>query len=160
MRAFLWRSIVLAGIGWVLAEGELHAPLVSMALVCAVAAASVAFHPPLRSRLRPSHLPALGYFFVRESLLGGWDVARRALAPSLPLAPGIVPYPLTLPPGFPTALFAWLVSLTPGTASVCVDAHARVLLVHALDTHLPVERSLSELEAHVERAFATAAAEP
>ena len=145
--AFARRAALLAVIWWVLAEGSLEAPLLSTALVCAATAASFAVHAPARVPWRPSRVAPLAVYFLRQSLLGGWDVARRALAPVLRVRPALLRFETSLPAGFPRVLFAWLVSLTPGTASVSLDGV--MLVVHALDIGLPIESQLRELEARV-----------
>ena len=150
---FLRRAALLALLWWMLAEGRFDAPLFAAALVGAAAGASLALQPPPRSRRRwrPSHLPRLTFYFLRLSLLGGWDVARRAFAPSVPVQPALVRFELELEAGFPMVLFTWLVSLTPGTASVTIEG--TVLVVHALDVRLAVEERLRELERHVAALF-------
>ena len=149
--AFVRRAVLLALLWWVLAEGRFDSPLLSAALVCAAAAASVPLSAPGRARYRVVRVPRLALYFMRQSLLGGWDVARRALAPRLPVEPALMRFELALPAGLPTVLFAWLVSLTPGTASVSIDG--ATLLVHALYARLPVEAQLRALEAHVAALF-------
>jgi multicomponent Na+:H+ antiporter subunit E len=149
--AFLRRAAFLAFLWWILAEGRVDAPLLAAALVCAAAAVSLALQAPVRARWRPWRLPRLVLYFLEQSLLGGWDVARRALAPSLPVQPALVRFELTLPAGFPTVLFAWIVSLTPGTASVAIEDQS--LVVHALDVRMGVEERLRALEAHVALLF-------
>lgn len=150
---FLRRAALLALLWWMLCEGRFESPLFAAALVCATAGASLALEPPARSRRRwrPSHLPRLTFYFLSQSVLGGWDVARRAFAPSLPVQPAVVRFELELEAGFPMVLFAWLVSLTPGTASVTIEG--TVLVVHALDVRLAVEERLRELERHVAAFF-------
>jgi len=53
--------------------------------------------------------------FVRESVIAGADVARRALDPRLPLRPGFVFYPTGLSRGMQRNVFTTLTSLLPGT---------------------------------------------
>lgn len=88
----------------------------------------------------------IGYFF-KESLLGGLDVARRALAPTVDVAPCFARYRLGLPPGQPRTLMISVVSLLPGTLSVDLDADSGELLVHALSED--ALGSVSELEQRV-----------
>ena len=150
---FLRRAALLALLWWILTEGRFDAALFATALVCAAAGASLALQPPPRPRRRwrPAYLPRLTFYFLRLSLLGGWDVARRAFTPSLPVQPALVRFELELEAGFPLVLFTWLVSLTPGTASVTIEG--RVLVVHALDVRLAVEEKLRELELQVAALF-------
>ena len=59
-------------------------------------------------------------FFLRESVRGGWDVARRAISPGLALSPAIVCYSFHLPPGPSRLFFCSAISLLPGTAVVAI----------------------------------------
>ena len=70
---------------------------------------------------RVEPIPFAGYF-LRESLRGGWDVARRALSPALPMSPALVRFLLRLPPGSARWLFCNTISLLPGTAVVAIRA--------------------------------------
>lgn len=149
--AFLKRGALLALLWWMLAEGDLHAPYLAAAIVCAAAGVSVFLQPPSRRRWRASRLPRLVLHLLRLSLLGGWDVARRALTPALPVQPGLSSYALELPADFPAVLYTCLVSLTPGTASVALEDST--LVVHALDASMDVEKMLRELETLVGALF-------
>ena len=63
---------------------------------------------------------AFAGWFLRESLRGGWDVARRALSPKLALSPAIVCVPFHLPSGAARLFFCSAISLLPGTAVVAI----------------------------------------
>jgi multicomponent Na+:H+ antiporter subunit E len=144
-----------AGFGalwWVLVEGRLDAPFIAALVVGAATGASLVLKPPARVRWKPLAIIPLAGYFLLQSLQGGIDIARRALAPSLPIRPALLTVELRLPGGFPIVLYAWLVSLTPGSASVQVTG--RTLIVHVLDERLPVENGLRELERRVGRIFA------
>lgn len=88
------------------------------------------------------HLPS----FVGGSLLGGIDVARRALSPRMPLAPGWVEVPARLPDGGRVALGAEL-SLMPGTLAAGVRGDR--LLIHLLDTEAGFEKAIPREEAAI-----------
>jgi multicomponent Na+:H+ antiporter subunit E len=150
-RAFVARTVFLYALWWILSHDAVQAPLAGAVFACLAAATSLAYSDG-PTRWRPARLPRLLWYFARQSLLGGWDVARRAFAPSLPLAPDILRLELRLPTGAPTVVFAWLVSLTPGTASAALEE--RLLVVHALDTRMAVEAQLRDLERHVAALFA------
>jgi multicomponent Na+:H+ antiporter subunit E len=149
-RTFVARTVFLYALWWILSHDTVQAPLAGAVFACLAAAASLACSDG-RTRWRPARLPRLLAYFGRQSLVGGWDVARRAFAPSLPLAPDILRLEIRVATGAPTVVFAWLVSLTPGTASAAIED--RVLVVHALDTRMPVEAQLRELERHVAALF-------
>jgi multicomponent Na+:H+ antiporter subunit E len=95
---------------------------------------------------------AFAGFFLRESVRGGWDVARRALAPGLALAPAIVCHSFQLPPGPSRLFFCSAISLLPGTAVVAIAD--RSICVHVLDHSTSVEEELRELERRVGALFA------
>jgi multicomponent Na+:H+ antiporter subunit E len=81
--------------------------------------------PPLR--LSPTGVAAFAGYFVWRSLLGGVDVAWRALHPSLPLAITEVWYPTRELRSEARTLFIGTMSLLPGTlACDLVDEHVRV----------------------------------
>ncbi len=94
---------------------------------------------------------AFAGWFLRESLRGGWDVARRALSPKLALSPAIVRVPLHLPPGAARWFFCNAISLLPGTAVVAITEES--LCVHTLDFSPGVEEELRGLEARVAALF-------
>jgi multicomponent Na+:H+ antiporter subunit E len=148
---FVKRLLIFAILWWILAEGSLQAPFVSGLIVIAATLASFVVLPATAARWRPLALFPLAGFFVVQSLQGGLDVARRAFTPSLPIRPALIDIALDLPDGFPVVLYAWLVSLTPGSASVHIEGPA--LTVHVLDDRLPVEQTLRELERRVRALF-------
>jgi len=113
--------------------------------------ASLRLSPPSAGGLRP--LPALhvGWRVLVEAVAGGIDVTRRVLDPRLPVRPGFVRHNPSLPPGAARDGFLLLASLQPGSIPAGVDADG-ALLVHALDTRLPVAAQLAGAEA----LFATA----
>lgn len=90
-------------------------------------------------------------YFLRESLLGGWDVSRRALSPSLPLSPSAMRYALRLPVGAPRWLFCGTVSLLPGTAVVAIEDDR--ILVHVLNSEAHAQAELHALEVRVAALF-------
>lgn len=90
-------------------------------------------------------------YFLVEALRGGLDVAWRALHPRLPITPGWVDYPLSLPPGAPRVLFLNSVSLLPGTLSVALQGDQAV--VHSLGTADDANTELARLEYWVMRVF-------
>ena len=144
----LRRTLVLAVLWWAIA-GE---PAWTFGVpAVALAAGASLWLAPQRTPFRL--LPALGFvaFFLWYSLRAGFDVARRALAPSLPLAPGVVEHRMRLPAGLGRVIFVNTVSLVPGTLSA--ELAGERLHVHALDTRLPVEAQLRNLEARIAAIF-------
>jgi multicomponent Na+:H+ antiporter subunit E len=93
--------------------------------------------------------------FLRQSVVAGIDVARRALDPRLPLHPGFVVYPVGLPRGPARNMFTTLMSLLPGTVPTGSDETGE-LLIHCLDTEQPVAAQLTMEEEVFARVIAEA----
>lgn len=142
----------LFGLVWFLLTGAdaaswvVGGPVILLAVAVSLALAGPASDSPALSGLFP-----FGLFFLRQSLLSGIDVMRRALSPGLLLNPGLVTYDSFLPPGPALVLFVNTISLLPGTLSVDLDDHT--VLVHALDVELPVWASLQNLEGRIAALF-------
>lgn len=107
--------------------------------------ASLRLLPPSTERLRAVALARFAGHFVRESLVAGFDVARRAFDPRLPLKPGYLVIPSRLPPGTWRAAFGALTSLVPGTLPVGADLEGN-LVYHCLDLDQPLAASLARDE--------------
>jgi multicomponent Na+:H+ antiporter subunit E len=100
--------------------------------------------PPEERPLRLHKLLLLAPGFLRRSLVGGIDVAQRAFHPRLPLKPGWIAYPARLPRGTARVVLGGEISLMPGTLVAGVSKDR--LLVHCLDTGMPLTRQLTEEE--------------
>ena len=150
------RAAIVRGAGflafWVVLIGA-GAGDVVVGVITAVAATWVSLRllPAGTARLRPVALSALALHFVRQSVIAGWDVARRALDPRLPVRPGFVAYPVSLSPGQARNLFTALTSLLPGTVPAGDEGGA--LLYHCLDVEQPVAAELAKEEAALSRAL-------
>jgi multicomponent Na+:H+ antiporter subunit E len=132
---------------WLLLAGSDLAGLVCGVPTAALAAwASLRLLPPSRRAIRLGPALVLGSGVLRDSVAAGFDVALRVLDPRLPIRPGAVAMPLGLPPGPARDGFRLLASLPPGALPAGLDAQGR-LVVHALDTRLPVQRNLEAAEA-------------
>lgn len=144
-----WRSIalraaILAAGWWTLTGGRVTgapfgAVVVGIALVVSLALPSIG-----APRWRPGGLVRFAGVFLIGSVHGGVDVARRAFAPSLPVAPDLLTYEVRLPAGPPTFLFASALSLMPGTSSVTLDG--RSLVIHTLVSGPQVLGDIERLE--------------
>lgn len=145
------RLVALTLLWWVVAGGTVSSWIVGVpAIVAAALLAPRAPDGPWRLSL-PGAL-RFAAFFLRESLRGGVDVARRVSTPRPRVAPGLVQYRWRLPEGSPArALFALCLSLLPGTLVANLGGPA--LLIHALDTGAPVATELAALEDAVAAMF-------
>jgi len=138
---------------WLLLTRAAPGDLVIGAVTAAAAAwVSVRLLPPGARRWKIGALAAFAARVVAQSVVAGFDVARRALAPNLPLRPGTVSHRLRLPAGPARDAFCALTSLAPGTVPAGVDADG-ALLVHALDLGQPVAEQVAADEARFAHAL-------
>ena len=132
---------------WVILIGGYPNDLVAGAMATGAATwASLRLLSPGPGRVRPASVVRLLFRFLRQSVVAGVDVARRALDPRLPLKPGFVGYPVGLQPGPARHMFTTLMSLLPGTVPTGPAATGG-LLIHCLDIEQPVAAQLAEEEA-------------
>jgi len=90
-------------------------------------------------------------YFLRESLRGGWNVARATLSPRMRLSPVFIDYRISLASDGARVFFTNCVSLLPGTLAARLDgAHLRV---HVLDDRSDPLRELGELETRIGAIF-------
>jgi len=141
----VWRLVLLGGI-WLILTGADPKGLAFGAFAVPVAAwLSLRLLPawrPVRVWRLVLHLPS----FLAGSVLGGLDVARRALVPQMPLDPGWVEAPARLSDGGRILMGAEL-SLMPGT--LAAGMHGDRLLVHLLDTGAGSDRAIPREEAAI-----------
>ena len=90
-------------------------------------------------------------WFVRQSLAGAIDVAKRAFHPAMPLAPGMVHCELRLPEGAGRVAVANVISMLPGTLSADLDGEH--LVIHALDADQDLEAMVRDLEPRIAGVF-------
>jgi multicomponent Na+:H+ antiporter subunit E len=132
---------------WVLLTGGNPADLAAGAVaILAAVWTSLCLLPPSTGRVRPLALARFALHFLKQSLIAGIDVARRAFDPRLPLTPGFVHYPAGLPSGPARNMFTSLTSLLPGSVPIGADAKGR-LLIHCLDVDQPISAQLVAEEA-------------
>lgn len=130
---------------WVVLIGLDPVDLAVGALTAAVATwASLRLLPPDAGRVKLAALAARLPRFLWQSVVAGVDVARRALAPRMPLATGFVTYRTGLPRGQARTSFASITSLLPGTVPVADDDAG--ITYHCLDTAQPVAEQLATEE--------------
>jgi multicomponent Na+:H+ antiporter subunit E len=146
----LMRALLYFGVWIVIDQSAKPANLVVGALATIAATwTSLKLLPPAGGRVRLGVLLTMLPRFLWQSLVAGIDVARRAFAPRLPLAPGFVDYPVRLR-GSARNAFQLISSLMPG--SVATGGTETQIEYHCLDTGQPVVEQL----AAEERAYAAA----
>jgi multicomponent Na+:H+ antiporter subunit E len=143
-RRLLVRLLLLGAAWMVMTEGATGGRAVAALALAGAAAASALLLPSPIARWRLSGLARFVPFFLHQSLAGGVDVARRALAPSGAVAPALLVYELRLPDGPARRFFVAATGLLPGTLTARLEKNQA--LVHALDARLPVAETLRELE--------------
>lgn len=166
-RAFFARLLLFFGFWLLLLEPESVAlPEVGAGIIVGVFAAvaatllSLRLLPPARRAPRPWPLLLFLLRFAVQSIVAGLDIARRALDPRLPLAPGLLRQPTALPDGTRRALFGAMTGQVPGTLPVG-GGEPDHLLIHCLDRHQDVARAFAADEALFLRVLgARAAADP
>lgn len=148
-----WRGLSFALL-WLLLTRSLAAGDLVVGALAAIAATFVSLRllPPTSGCLHFGRLLALLPHFAWESTRAGFDVARRAFLPRIPLSPGFVSCPLKFPPGYARNTFAAITSLLPGTVS-CEETDETVVY-HCLDDTVPVVEQLWQEERLFERALA------
>jgi multicomponent Na+:H+ antiporter subunit E len=141
--AFVW---------WVVADGAASSWTVGAPAVLLAALVGSSLASPRPAGWRLGGLLRFLAHFVRRSLYGGIDVARRAIDPRLPLAPAMRSYRLRLPPdGASAVFFVDMVGLRPG--SLCAAFEGDRVTVHVVDRAQPVLDDLRELEVRVAGLF-------
>jgi multicomponent Na+:H+ antiporter subunit E len=145
------RALLYFGV-WIVADQSAKPANLIVGVLASLAAAWVSLKllPPQRGRVRVGRLFRLLPRFLWQSLVAGFDVARRAFAPRLDLQPGFVDYATQLLPGSARSGFELIASLMPG--SVACDETRETIEFHCLDTRQPAAEQL----AAEERAYAPA----
>jgi multicomponent Na+:H+ antiporter subunit E len=145
VRAAIVRGLGLFALWLVLMQSAKPLDLAVGALAAIGAThASLRLLPPEAGRVRFVVLLALLPRFLWQSLKAGIDVARRAFAPSVPLATGFVDYRTGFPPGMARNHFATITSLMPG--SLPSGDGPDSIEYHCLDVTQPVAEQLVEEE--------------
>lgn len=143
---------VLVGAAWViLTGGSLSYWGLALLIVASATAISLVAMPAGGWRWSMPGMLRFIPHFLKQSILGGFDVALRALRPDLPIRPGIVTFTMRMPPGPQQVFFVNTLSLQPGTAVVAVEGDT--LVIHALDTSTPVDETIRQVEDRVAALF-------
>jgi multicomponent Na+:H+ antiporter subunit E len=145
------RAVLLFGL-WIVIDQSATPANIAVGAAATVGATwlSLWLLPPSSGRVRVAALAALLPRFLWQSLVAGFDVARRVFHPRLPLRPGFVSYPVVLPRGSARNAFTLISGLMPG--SMPTDEDETSIEYHCLDVGRPVVEQL----AAEERAYAKA----
>lgn len=154
LRRALWMLPVGAGLWALLSGGGADSWAFGAPAILAASALAFATTPANRWRVSAGGLLRFTAFFAVQSVLGALDVARRALAWRMPLAPGFARYRDRLPHGAPRILFANTITLLPGTLSA--ELHGDHVVVHMLDGRMDMQGDLDRLQTRVIDLFALA----
>ena len=146
----LLRGVLLAVGWWVLADGSLYQwPMGLVVVVLAVLTTWWLSPPTGRPRVSLRRVwagVALTGWFLWRSVIGGVDVARRAVTREPDTDPEYVTYRFRLPPGYARVAVAYLNNLMPGSLSVHIDDS---LQIHSIARELPTLEQVAALEKRV-----------
>lgn len=148
---FLTHLAVLAGIWWLFVQGRADAWLVGLPVVLLAALVGIRLSGPALPRISPIGLLAFLLVFLRESLAGGVDVARRTLGRRLRIQPGFRSYRIRLRDRAARVLLVNCISLLPGTLAATLEGDR--VEVHMLDERDDPEPQLVRLEQVIGRLF-------
>lgn len=151
MAAGLKRFALLFAVWLVLTSGAPGSLPVGALAAAAAAVLSLRLQPGDERAVRPLRVLALAPEFLWESLLGGIDVAWRALHPRLPIDPGWIRYRMRLPAGAARVALGDEVSLMPGT--LAAGSHGDILYVHCLNRTEASENRIAAEEARIAHAI-------
>lgn len=140
----LERLVAFTVAWWVLSEGDVSSWLFGVPFVVFASIASIRLTPERGWGLHPVRALRFAGFFAFHSVIGGIDVAFRAIRPSMPIAPGFVTCPVRLPTESSRVLLADTISLLPGTLSSGFEGDTLVL--HVLDCGLPILDDVRRVE--------------
>ena len=144
-----WPAVgVVLAVLWLFVNGVPLSPgllagqfLVGLVLGLPVAYASRRFYwpetDPVRLVRAAPYVTLYVLTFLRVLLVANLDVAYRVLAPSMPIEPAVIEFPLRVRTDVAITTIANSITLTPGTLTMDHDADRNVLYVHAIDGRDP-----------------------
>ena len=140
--AVAWRLIGFTLLWWVLSEGRWQDPGLILLIILVATFCSLRLWPAGVWKWRHMDVLAFLPWFLWQSLCGALDVARRAYQIKPFLRPRVVTMTVDLR-AESACLFAWIVSLLPGTA--CIHKEGDKFEIHLLDEDsLPKVRELEK----------------
>jgi len=151
LSGFAARTAILAGLWWLIVQGRADAWLIGLPAVALAALTSVHLDNRTLARFSVAGLFAFVTLFLRESIRGGLDVARRTLQPRLQIEPGFRRYRLHINDPSARVLLINSIGLLPGT--LAADLQGDYAELHLLDTRDVPDTSLLRLEQAIARLF-------
>jgi multicomponent Na+:H+ antiporter subunit E len=139
--------LLLAGMWALLTRGDAWSWLLGAPMVIVATLVSGALSPTLSWRWSWLGTLRFAAFFLKQSVIGGVDVAWRAMHPRLPLQPGFVTLRMRLPSTIARVWLANTISLLPGT--LAANMEDETLIVHTVDTGTPVIEGVRQAEVRV-----------
>jgi multicomponent Na+:H+ antiporter subunit E len=156
--------LFFAALWWLLTKGDVSSWVIGIIVVPFSAWLSIILFKDIRFRKNPpahsvsqmQHIYVLRLFyflpfFLLKSILGGWQTAKLAIRPSMPVNPGFFRYNLRLQGSSARLFFMHIVSLLPGTVSAKLEDDQ--LLIHALDMTSQNNDDINQCEQQVARLF-------
>ena len=147
----LIRMTLLASLWWIIVQGRADARLVGLPAVALATMASINLSGHGLPRVSLVGLFGFVALFLRESVSGGIDVARRTLTPKLNIQPGFRRYRVHLDDPLGRILLINCISLLPGTLAADFDGDH--VDVHMLDSRVNPEPELLRLEQAIAGSF-------
>ncbi len=147
----LVKTAVFALLWWLITQGAVQAWLVGLPAVALAVLAATRLDHAAMPRISLRGLAAFLLLFLRESIRGGLDVARRVLAPALRIKPGFVHYRTQLMDPRARVLLVSCISLLPGTLAAHLEQDR--LDIHLLDLDVDPEFGLRQLEQSIAGVF-------
>jgi len=147
----LVRILVFSLLWWILTEGGSIFSVLGLLGVGLSVPASFRLLPPGSWPLRPLAVVRFLPYFLWQSLLGGLDVASRAMRLRVDLTPTVITHVFAQESESVRVLFLWVVSLLPGTAAV--DLQDDKVRIHVLDQRLANPTTMRELERRIAGMF-------
>lgn len=145
----LKRFVILFAVWLILTAADPGGLAVGAAIATGGAWLSLRLLPPEGRTVSLPGLIGLAPRFLWRSVLGGVDVAWRAVHPRMPLKTGWLVHETRLPAGMPRVMLGNEFSLLPGTL-VAGSLDGR-LFVHCLDTEADIAGQIREEEARIDR---------
>ena len=141
------RFLLFAALWLVLTGAALDGLGFGLAAALAATWLSLVLMPPASREVSLLSLLPLVPGFVGRSISGGFDVAWRALHPSLPIRPAWYVHQTRLPPGGARVALGSIVSLLPGT--LVAGSFGNRLYVHCLNADAGIKRAVAAEERRI-----------